>query len=369
MKTKIFFSIVIVLSIITSTIVNAQKNAVIKFDSLSHYFGKIKEEGGKVSTVFNFTNTGTDTLKVLNVTPGYGCTVNDWTKTPVLPGKPGYVKAEYDPKGKPGKFLKGITITTNGKTSSILLTIKGEVIPHVRTVADSFPIVSGNLLMKTNHVAFMEIKNTVIKTDTFGVYNNWSNPMTFSFSNVPAYLTLKAVPQTLPVAKKGMIIVTYNAAKKNDYGLVYDNVNIITNDSNFAAKPLTVSATIVEDFSKLTEQQKKDAPKIVFTSESYDFGTAKEGDIVKFTFEFKNEGTNDLIIRKTKASCGCTASNPEKTTLKKGESSKLDIQFNSTGKKGEQHKTVTVISNDPAKSTITLNIKGNVTPKDEPAKK
>jgi hypothetical protein len=239
------------------------------------------------------------------------------------------------------------------------------VIPHVRTVADTFPVISGNLLMKTNHIAFMEIKNTVVKTDTLGIYNNWNKPMTIAFSNVPAFLTCKAEPQTLLPAKRGMIIVTYDAPKKNDYGLLYDNVKIMTNDTTEASKQLTISANIVEDFSKLTPQQKRNAPKIVFTSESYDFGTVKEGDPVKFSFEFKNDGTDDLIIRKTKASCGCTASNPEKTTLKKGESSKIDIQFNSTGKKGDQHKTVTVISNDPDKSNIVLNIKGKVTPKEE----
>lgn len=371
MKTKIYFSIVIAMAIFISTVVNAQnnaslpvKNAVIKFDSLSHNFGKIKEEGGKVSTIFNFKNTGNDTLKILGVKPGYGCAANDWTKTPVLPGKQGYIKAEYDPKNKVGPFNKSFIVTTNSKEASVLLIIKGEVLPHVRTVADTFPVISGNLLMKTNHVAFMEIKNTVVRTDTLEIYNNWYKPMTIAFSSLPAFLTIKAIPETLLPNKKGMILVTYDATKKNDYGLVYDNTNILTNDSADASKQLTISANVVEDFSKLTPKQKKNAPKIVFTTESYDFGTVKEGDPVKFTFELKNNGIDDLIIRKTKASCGCTASNPEKTTLKKGESSKIDIDFNSNGKKGEQHKTVTVISNDPDKPSIVLNIKGTVTHKE-----
>ncbi len=369
MKTKTIFSIAIALAIVASTVVKAQNNSVIKFDSLFHHFGKIKEEAGQVSTTFNFSNTGTDTLKIVSIRPAIGSIASDWTHGPILPGKQGYVKVDFNPNGKPGKFSKGIMVATNAKVSSVLLTILGEVIPRLRTVADSFPVTLGNLLMRTNHLAYMEIKNTVIKTDTLLVYNKWYKPMTFSFSNLPACITCKAVPETVLPGKKGMILVTYDAAKKNDWGLVYDFININTNDSTDAAKQLTVSAIIVEDFSKLTPQQKLDAPKINFTTESYDFGTIKAGETAKFSFDFKNNGNSDLIIHKTKASCGCTASTPEKTTLKKGESSKIDIQFNSVGKKGEQHKTVTVISNDPAKPNITLNIKGTVTPKDDPITK
>ena len=376
MNTKICFSIVIAFVIGITTVVNAQNAPAIKFDSLSHHFGKIKEEGGKVSAVFPFQNTGTDTLKIVSVTAGYGSTASEWTKTPVLPGKMGYVRAEYDPKGKPGPFTKGITVSTNAKGPGVLLTIKGEVVPHLKTVVDSFPVPAGNLLMKSNHLNFQTnnkavgtIKNTDTKTDTLEVYNNWKKPMNIAFSNVPAFATCKAVPETLLPGKRGKIIVTYDAAKKNDFGLVYDFVNINTNDSAEAVKQITLSANIVEDFSKMTEKQKKDAPKIVFTTDSYDFGTIKAGEKVKFSFEVKNDGNDDLIIRKTKASCGCTASKPEKSTLKKGETSKIDIEFNSTGKKGEQHKTVTVISNDPDKSSITLNIKGSVTPKDDPVTK
>jgi hypothetical protein len=363
MKTKIFFSVIIASIIIVSNVVTAQKNAIIKFDTLIHNFGKIKEEGGKVTTTFEYKNTGTDTLKLFNVKPGCGCTTADWTKDPILPGQKSYIKTEFDPKGRPGVFAKAITVTSNATEPSIMLIIKGDVTPRPKTIADSFPVVSGNLLMKTNHMAFMEIKNNIIRTDTLDIYNNWNKSMTFSFADVPVFLSCKAVPQTLAPAKKGFIIVTYDAAKKKDFGLVYDYITVLTNDTTEAKKQITVSANIIEDFSNLTPQQKKDAPKIVFTSESYDFGTAIEGDIVKFSFEFKNNGNDDLIIRKTKASCGCTASTPEKITLKKGESSKIDIQFNSAGKKGEQHKTITVISNDPDKSNVTLNIKGTVTTK------
>ena len=81
---------------------------------------------------------------------------------------------------------------------------------------------------------------------------------------------------------------------------------------------------------------------------------------MNYSFEFTNTGKSDLIIRKTKASCGCTASNPEKTLLKPGETSNINISFNSTGRTGSQHKNVTVITNDPVNFNTVLNIEGEV---------
>nr|WP_289201354.1 DUF1573 domain-containing protein [Parabacteroides goldsteinii] len=34
----------------------------------------------------------------------------------------------YDPKGRPGPFSKTISVYSNGKTGSFILTIRGEVI-------------------------------------------------------------------------------------------------------------------------------------------------------------------------------------------------------------------------------------------------
>jgi len=360
---KVKFLVLVILILGVSIVLQAQNKAIIKFDSTVINFGKIKEDGGKVSRTFFFSNVGTDTLKLLNVKPGCGCTTADWTKSPILPGQKGYILAQYDPHGRPGVFNKAINVTSNASETPIMLIIKGDVIPRVKTVLDTFPVTTGNLLMKSNHVAFSEIKNNVVKTDTLEILNYWNKPMTFKATSIPDHIIFKVVPELLQPKQKGLIIVTYDAAKKNDFGLVYDYLTLVTNDTSETNKPITISANITEDFSKLTEKQLKRAPKIVFTSDTCDFGTAKEGDIVKFSFEFKNNGKDKLIIRKTKASCGCTVSTPEKTILKKGESSKINVEFNTDGKKGTQRKTITVITNDPAKPIIVLNITGKVTAK------
>ena len=339
----------------------AQKKAVIKFNNIEHDFGKIKEEAGKVKCTFTFTNTGDDTLKIINVKPSCGCTAVDWTKTGVLPKKTGYINAEFDPAKRPGTFNKGISVTTNDPSQPMInLVIKGEVLQKPKGVEDIYPVIVGNLRLEGAQFNFGNTKNTEIRKDTLKIFNSWKKPMTLGFKDVATYITAKAVPETLKPGKEGLVIISYDVTQRNEFGYVFDRLLMTSNDSIQPEKTLNISQSISEDFSKLTPEQLANAPKIKFDNTTFDYGTAKQGDKVECTFVFRNEGVNDLIIRKVKASCGCTATNPEKTLLKKGEESKINATFNTAGKEGKQYKTITVISNDPNNSTVILNLQGTV---------
>jgi hypothetical protein len=155
-------------------------------------------------------------------------------------------------------------------------------------------------------------------------------------------------------------VVTYDANKKNDFGLAYDRIAIQTNDPQQVMKTLTVSAILSQDFSNITEKQLKKAPKIVFNQTTYDFGKVKAGTLIKFSFLVTNEGKQELVIHKVKASCGCTATKPAATHIKRNKSTEIAVEFNTTGRRGRQHKTITVISNDPTNPQIILNVQGEL---------
>lgn len=101
-------------------------------------------------------------------------------------------------------------------------------------------------------------------------------------------------------------------------------------------------------------------PKVGVQQLDHDFGNINEGEVVKHTYVISNNGGDLLKILEVKASCGCTAANPDKKELKPGESTNLDVSFNSKGRKGPQNKTVTVTTNDPEKPSISLSFKCNV---------
>lgn len=106
----------------------AQKPAEIKFDKLTHDFGTFSEKEPVVSCTFSFTNVGESPLIINQAVASCGCTVPEYTKTPVQPGEKGEIKVTYNGAGKfPGHFKKSITVRTNGAVEMTRLYIEGDM--------------------------------------------------------------------------------------------------------------------------------------------------------------------------------------------------------------------------------------------------
>jgi hypothetical protein len=86
------------------------KSPDIYFEETSKDFGTI-EEGTSTELVFKFFNSGNAPLLLKNVQPSCGCTLTNYTKEPVLPGKSGEIKATFNSSGKAGQNVhKSITV-------------------------------------------------------------------------------------------------------------------------------------------------------------------------------------------------------------------------------------------------------------------
>lgn len=101
-------------------------------------------------------------------------------------------------------------------------------------------------------------------------------------------------------------------------------------------------------------------PKAVVQQKVHDFGDIKQGEVVKASFLVSNSGGDLLVIEDVRATCGCTAGIPDKTQLKPGESTKIEVSFNSKGRRGIQQQRITVNTNDPDNKEMILTIKCNV---------
>lgn len=91
----------------------------------------------------------------------------------------------------------------------------------------------------------------------------------------------------------------------------------------------------------------------------FDFGKVAEGEVVEYSYRFKNVGTSPLIISNATASCGCTVPEKPEAPVKPGETGFIKVKFNSEGRAGMAHKTVTVTSN-AAPAFPELLLKGEV---------
>jgi hypothetical protein len=100
--------------------------------------------------------------------------------------------------------------------------------------------------------------------------------------------------------------------------------------------------------------------KFVFSEEMHNFGSLKAGEVVSFTFVFRNEGTKTLTITSIDSGCGCTEVKIPNKSIEPGQEGQIEVIYNSAGEVGKQLKTITLFSN-AEQPTKQLFIKANVT--------
>ena len=113
--------------LVATSMAFAQKKAVISVEESAFDFGVIKEANGKVSHTFTVENTGDMPLVITRVVASCGCTTPQWPKQPIPPQENAEIKVTFDPTGRPGEFVKTISVYSNGKTGSYVLAIRGKV--------------------------------------------------------------------------------------------------------------------------------------------------------------------------------------------------------------------------------------------------
>jgi hypothetical protein len=125
MKKLLLMTLLLVCGI---TMATAQKQAEIKFEKTTHDFGTFSEKSPVVTCTFTFSNVGEKPLVINQAMASCGCTVPEYTKTPVKPGEKGEIKVTYNGTGKfPGHFKKSITVITNGVVEKTRLYIEGNM--------------------------------------------------------------------------------------------------------------------------------------------------------------------------------------------------------------------------------------------------
>lgn len=103
------------------------------------------------------------------------------------------------------------------------------------------------------------------------------------------------------------------------------------------------------------------AEKETIDPNAWDFGKAEQGEVLKHDFVFKNETKSVLNITGLNSSCGCTASQSDKKSLKPGESTTINVSFNSHGYLGEVKQFVYVNTDNNDLAVVRFAIKAQIT--------
>ncbi|MGI9473210.1 MAG: DUF1573 domain-containing protein, partial [Rubripirellula sp.] len=104
----------------------------------------------------------------------------------------------------------------------------------------------------------------------------------------------------------------------------------------------------------------EERPIVVVTSKSHDFGMIDPHTTASHKFEIRNKGQAPLALDVGSTSCKCTAGDLEDSLLQPGESTFINLTWNTGYQAEDYEQTAYLITNDPARKNIELKIRGEV---------
>jgi len=99
---------------------------------------------------------------------------------------------------------------------------------------------------------------------------------------------------------------------------------------------------------------------IDFVSKVVDYGTIEHNADGARKFVFTNNGTEPLLIKNAKGSCGCTVPTWPREAIAPGATAEIGVKY-ATNRVGKFTKTITLTTN-ASKKPVILTVKGEVNP-------
>ena len=133
--------------------------------------------------------------------------------------------------------------------------------------------------------------------------------------------------------------------------------------TKFPAKTITSTEkteVVTKKKVNVPVQEKKVNSTIDFESKVVDYGTIEHKSNGVRKFVFTNNGTEPLIIKNAKGSCGCTVPTWPKEPIVPGATAEIGVKY-ATTRVGKFTKTITLTTN-ASKKPVILTIKGVVNP-------
>ena len=246
MKTKSILSLICLCFALVSNKLYAQ--GTLKFETETHDFGKVAQ-GVPASYEFKFKNVGNQPVVISNVQASCGCTTPEWTNTPVLPGKSGFIKASYNAAAM-GAFNKSITVTSNASNGTQVLYIKGTVVDKATIKAAVTPEQKAQspraTLSKAVH-NFGKLESGQKAVTKISVKNTGKKDLTIDgIQSACNCVTYKSLTPKIKPGSEGVLELTYIPRVLGDQT---EAVKIASNDIVTPDLSLSLKAKVVQSLS------------------------------------------------------------------------------------------------------------------------
>lgn len=349
MMRKNWFGLLWVFLLLSSYSAMAQM-PYIQFDKTEHDFGNIKEKDGIATCTFNFKNEGKSSLIITQVQVSCGCTTPNWSKDTIPPGGKGFVEAAFNPEGRPGPFLKSLTIFSNASISSVNLTIKGFVLEAIPTKADQYPRQLGKFRMLSEYLQMGTLGSNQEVSQVFDIFNDSKSALKFTVDSLPASVKVKFIPSKLKKGQSGQVKVTFSAKEHHQWGQISIPFYIRTGGSKSSPGELVfLNAQVEDEPIELSMPDYSKMPMATLPTEPLNLGVYKIDQVASGNLRIKNTGLKPLIIHRFETSCSCVQLVELKNTLDAETHFDFPISIKSMGRKGNLLYQITIYTNDPVK--------------------
>jgi hypothetical protein len=308
--------------------------------------------------VFGFTNKGNQPLVITSAKPSCGCMDVTFPTEPVPAGKGGEISLVFD-AAILGTFYKEVEVLTNASETPVYLTIQGSVVTELQDVGQDLPIDLGNVRIETNYLEFDDVHKGERPVVEVALINKEHTAFRPKLMHLPAYLSAEYIPENVPAGKKGLIKLTLDSDKLLQLGLNKTSVYFsrYLGDKINEANEIQISAILLPDFSKMTDEERKNAPELYLAEPSIEFGPLTGKSKLTRTLLLFNRGKSNLRIEQVQVFNKAVSVSLGNRELKPGASTKLKVSVTPKYLKREKWRPrVLLITNDPSKPKTVINI-------------
>ncbi len=324
--------------------------------------GTVMQEQGEVVSEFFFVNKVDFPIFIQEIITDCGCTTASYTTDTLSIDKIGSVKIRYEPDGRGGPFSKMIIVKTNIDSEGDSLFLEGYNLPLPENLESHYSEEIEGLGFYSPTINMGNVINNEAKIKRVDFFNYRKYPIMMNEvrTQLPDHVQAQFVPRVVPGRSRGILELTYDGAAKDDFGFFQDSLEIVLIGNEERAIQLKLTAAVHEYFPPVTLSEVDNLPKLVLSEVEVDLNNINQGTPVSKNITLSNEGGAPLNIRKIVSNCDCLTFLLDKEDLEIGEKAQLTFTFDPKGRRGIDHKTLTIFSNDPLLPTRTVMIRSRI---------
>jgi len=255
-----------------------------------------------------------------------------------------------------------IVVKTNIDSEGDSLFLEGYNLPYPENINNHYSHKRGELGFNSSIINMGNVFTNEPKIKRVDFYNYKDYPIMLNEVRtlLPDHIQVRFIPNSIAANSRGILEVSYDGATKGDLGFMEDKMEIAIIGKDEPVIPLNLIATVHEYFAPVSLDDVDKIPKLALSEMEVDLNRINDNTPISKIITLTNIGAAPVNIRKIVSNCDCLIFSLEKNDLAAEEKVDLIFTFDPKGRKGIDHKTLTIFSNDPLNPTRTVVIKSRI---------